>query len=354
MIVVNCRFLSQEVTGVQRFAEEIASQLAMMRDDLVFVAPPGRLRRNALGGRRVEQIGTRGGHAWEQWDLPRAMSRRYDGALLVSLMNTGPIAYRNQVVTHHDVTYVRHPETYSLKFRTAYRLQASILLRRARAVVTVSEFSRREIADVYGLDPARIYVVPNAASSQFSMPDGESAPGSYYLAVASQLPHKNLNFLVKAFVAFVERTGSPRTLRLVGTAPAFGEDGGPELTHPRVEWSGRVSDTELAALYRGARALIIPSLYEGFGVPPLEAQASGCPVLSSSAASLPEVLRDSALYFDPTDSEDLVRLLTTSDAFSQHERERLRSLGARNVARFDWRRSASLLSEMLDTLQAGR
>lgn len=350
VIVVNCRFLTQEVTGVQRFAEEVATALVGLRDDIVLVAPPGRLRVDSIKGAPVQQIGRRSGHLWEQIDLPLAMRRKFRGARLLSLMNTGPAILRDQVVTHHDVTYVRWPSTYSWKFRLAYRTLSTFTLRSAQQVVTVSEFSKREIAAVYRLSPAKITVVPNAASEQLVSTEASQSPSRYFLAVASLLPHKNLRFLVDTFARYVETTGSSSRLLMVGSRPeslAGGVDGSGSPDHPQIEWMGRVSDARLAQLYAGARALVFPSLYEGFGVPPLEAQANGCPVVSTTAASLPEVLGSSALFFDPTAANELIDVLGRVD-HDDHEVDRLRALGSQNVARFSWERSARILSQVLD------
>lgn len=353
MIVVNCRFLTQPMTGVQRFAEEIVEALASIRNDLVLVAPPGTLRRRDIGGLEVHSLGAHTGHLWEQWDLPRAIIRRRANrrpTLLLSLMNTGPALLRHQVLTHHDVTYARYPHTYSWTFRTFYRTLSSVTMRRARRIVTVSEFSRREIADVYGVPPEKIVVVPNAAGPRFT-PATHWSPSThpYFLAVSSDLVHKNLDLLLQSFTDFVDGTDSRTRLRLVGSRPSFA--GGAEPGHrgdgPRVQWVGRVDEEELVALYRGARALVFPSLYEGFGIPPLEAQACGCPVISSDAASLPEVLADSAVFFSPHDPHGLTTLLAEIDRDGER-RERLRVDGLANQARFSWAESARTLSDAID------
>src|SRR5690606_29456591 len=217
MIALNCRFLTQDLTGVQRYAEEITRELVRIRDDVRLYAPRGDLRHHELGGRRVEQIGTTGGHRWEQWDLPRMLRRDLNSPLLLSLMNTGPVLYRNQVVTHHDVTYVRFPDTYTRRFRLAYRMLSGLALRRAERVVTVSEFSRSEIADVYGIDRQKIVVAGNAAGAEFRQTHVD-ADEPYLLAVASFLPHKNIDRLVRSIEHYRDRSGSTTTLRLVGSA----------------------------------------------------------------------------------------------------------------------------------------
>src|SRR5690554_2970230 len=145
MIVINARFLSQEIRGVQRFAEQISLELNGLRDDLVFVAPRDiRLHRSAQQ-LDVRRIGRHRGHLWEQLDLPLWLARQGNPPL-VSLCNTAPLAYRNQIATHHDITYIRHPDSYSRAFRAVYRSLTPPLLKRIKALITVSEFSRSEIA----------------------------------------------------------------------------------------------------------------------------------------------------------------------------------------------------------------
>ncbi|MGM7672136.1 glycosyltransferase family 4 protein [Microbacterium sp. A93] len=351
VIVVNCRFLSQEVTGVQRFAEEVLRALLKQRTDLMLIAPPGVLRHLDIGGAPVHQLGRMGGHLWEQLELPRLMKTRFRGALLLSLTNTGPILMRRQVITHHDVTYVRQPATYSLRFRLLYRMLSAVALRRAKAVVTVSQFSKTEISAVYKIAGEKISVVPNAASVQFEQVAAESDL-TYFLAVASRLPHKNLDFLVEAFERYIDESGSSTRLRIAGNRPAMAAANAQvdQDKQGQVDWLGRVTDEELGRLYVGARALVFPSLYEGFGVPPLEAQASGCPVLSSTSASLPEVLGESALYFDPRDQSELVRVLRETDTNAE-TRARLRQRGFQNVERFSWDLSARKLSALLGEIE---
>lgn len=354
MIAVNCRFLAQDLTGVQRFAEEITSELVRLRDDVRLFAPQGELRRTELGGRSVHQIGNGGGHRWEQWDLPRILRREHGEPVLLSLMNTGPVLYHRQVVTHHDVTYVRFPQTYTRRFRLAYRMLSALALRRAMRVVTVSEFSRAEIADVYGIDAGKIAVVGNAAGREFHRPH-EEATDPYLLGVASYLPHKNIDRLVRAFERHRAQSGSRTALKLVGSArPATmaRTDGSPRASEG-VELLGRVDDETLQRLYAGARGFVFPSLYEGFGVPPLEAQSAGTPVAAAAIPPVKEALGESALYFDPLDEDAIVSAIRTLDADAA-ERERLRAAGAVNVGRYSWAESARRVSQLLDAMAGER
>lgn len=335
-IVVNGRFLTQQLTGVQRFAHEITSRLVRMRDDVVVVAPPGSFAFPAEYD--VQRIGKRQGHLWEQLELP-AYLRRAGSPLLLGLGSTGPALYRNQIVTHHDITYVRHPDSFSRGFRATYQVLMPPTLRRARAVITVSEFSRREIAEWYRMDPAKIVVVNNAVGPQFT-PDPSVEREPFVLAVSSPNRHKNFERLVEAAVS----AGVP--LKIVGAqARAFAQaEVGSATT---AEWLGRVDDEVLVDLLRRAQAFAFPSLYEGFGIPPLEAQACGCPVVAADIAPVREVLGSSAELFDPTDVQDMARALTAVFRDGARAAE-LQQLGRGNAARFSWDRSADRVSTLLD------
>ncbi|MEB0025581.1 glycosyltransferase family 1 protein [Pseudomonas sp. MH9.2] len=349
MIVINARFLTQELRGVQRFAEQICLALKQMRDDVVFVAPHGIKMHESAKALEVQCIGRNSGHLWEQLDLPLYL-RRQGNPLLVSLCSTAPLMYGNQIATHHDITYVRHPESYTRAFRTLYRVMTPILLMRIKALLTVSNFSKGEISQFYNYPESKIFVVPNAVSDDFQPGPPLTNKQNYLLAVSSPSAHKNFSRMIEAFLTL--RTQEDLQLHIVGAASEIFSD--PSLqrlasSDPRIHFLGRLSDTELIAQYQGATAFVFPSLYEGFGIPPLEAQACGCPVLAANAASIPEVLQASALYFDPLDvghiASAMERILTDISL-----RQSLRRRGLNNVTRFSWEDSARRVSQRIDAV----
>ncbi len=210
------------------------------------------------------QVGRLSGHAWEQVALPLHL-RRSGSPLLLGLANTGPVAYRPQVVTCHDIIWARHPESFARSFRLLYATMTPLLLRRSAHVLTVSPFSRGELVREFGIDPRRITVVANAVSPAFHA-DGpahdEGVP--YVLAVSSPNRHKNFDALVAAFEA-ADLTHIHRLLIVGQQARAFHTQA--TTAAPRTRALGRVDDDELMRLYRGATAFAFPSLYEGFGIP---------------------------------------------------------------------------------------
>lgn len=349
MIVINARFLTQELRGVQRFAEQTCLALKQLRDDVVFVAPHGIKMHESAKALDVQCIGRHSGHLWEQLDLPLYLKRK-GSPLLISLCSTAPLLYGNQIATHHDITYVRHPESYTRAFRTLYRTMTPIMLSRIKTLLTVSNFSKGEISQFYGYPEKKILVVPNAVSDAFqpgpSVKDGQE----YLLAVSSPSAHKNFNRMIQAFLML--RNHDDLQLHIVGAASEiFADESLQRLASrdSRIRFLGRLSDSELIAQYQGAVAFVFPSLYEGFGIPPLEAQACGCPVLAANAASIPEVLQASALYFDPLDvghiASAMERILTDGPL-----RQSLRRRGLSNVTRFSWDESARRVSQRIDTL----
>jgi alpha-1,3-rhamnosyl/mannosyltransferase len=226
------------------------------------------------------------------------------------------------VVTVHDLAVFRHPEAFRTWTRTYSRALVPLVVRAARRVIAVSDFTKRELLDLVGLDEARVRVVPNGVAGGFS-PNGPAAHGDYVLAVGTLEPRKNLPRLAAA----VERLGVE--LRIVG-ARGWGRV---ELPGS-VRWLGEVPDAELAALYRGARCLAYPSLYEGFGIPVLEALACGCPVVTSAGGACEEVAGGAAVLVDPLDEGSIAAGVERADGA-------LREAGLARAAEFSWSRAAA-------------
>lgn len=347
MIYVNARFLTQEMTGVQRFAEEISLSLRSIRDDVVFVSPPGILREDVAKKLGVEIIGHRAGHAWEQVDLPRYLKKK-GSPLLINLCSTAPIFYTNKVVTHHDVIYKRYPQSYSKSFRVFYNTLVPLMLKSSKKLITVSEFSKKEISEAFNYNANNIVVVSNAVNSSFTPSIDHGSKERYLLLVSSKNYHKNFH---GAIAAFSQLAGYGNlSLKIIGAANgSFSEMNLTNEHVDNIEFMGRVDDVALIKLYQGALGFVFPSYYEGFGIPPLEAQACGCPVISSNKASMPEVLLDSALYFDPYNIDDIA-LHMKELIDDENLRSELREKGYLNVKRFSWYSSASKVNEIINEL----
>jgi len=190
------------------------------------------------------------------------------------------------VVTVHDLAVLREPGWFNRWTRTYSRFAVPRVVRAASRLIAVSEFTKRELVDLLGVEEAKIRVVPNAVDDVFT-PEGPRADGDYVLAVGTLEPRKNLPRIAAAVDG---------ELRVVGARGWGGVDPPRDVT-----WLGEVSDEELARLYRGARCLVYASLYEGFGLPVAEALACGCAVVTTAGSAMAEVAGDDAVYVDPED-----------------------------------------------------
>ena len=345
MIYINARFLTQNTTGVQRFALEICKSLSKKRDDIVFLVPSVDLiiDKSCFNEFSIKEIKGGFGHFWEQFTLPRYL-RSLGNPLLINLCNTAPIFYGNKISIIHDVTFLRYPESYSLKFRAFYKVLIPLVLKTSKKILTVSNFSKDDISKEYNLDKGKIDVIYNAVSDFFYPLVTEKLEKTYALAVSSPNKHKNFPNLIDAFL----KSNVDLDLKIIGSlSNAFNDQTSLVNNDPRIKFLGRVGDQELVELYQNAKFFIFPSLYEGFGIPPLEAQACGCPVISSNAASLPEVLKESAFYFEPNDVNSIraaIEFVNLDTVLT----EKLVIDGYENIKRFSWDKSAQKLNEIID------
>lgn len=246
-----------------------------------------------------------------------------------------PVTWRGPVVfTVHDLIHIDVPEEAS-RFKTLYYNQViRPAIARAQRVLTVSEYSRQRLIEWSGVKPEKIVVVGNGVDATFS-PDGRKhAPGyPYIFYVRNTKPHKNVPKLLEAFAQM-----DVPDLRLVLSGAADETTRHQALTlgvYERVVFSGRISDEDLPAYYRGAEVITMPSLYEGFGLPPLEGMASGIPVVVSNTTSLPEVVGGAGLLVDPQDAESiadgLMQAITDSEL-----RVEMRQRGLERAKMFNW------------------
>lgn len=353
-VFVNGRFLAQRTTGVQRYAGALLQAL----DERFVSAPPTPpwtlllpmgvepppLR--AIGHRHVGWGGPGGLHGWEQCAFPRAGR----GGTLLSLAGAAPAGPRHQACVMHDAAVFDVPGAYGLAFRTWYRWLFRRLARHAALPITVSAFSRARLAAATGVVEDRFALVPGGGDHLACVAPGLLPAGvgpRFVLAVASLNPTKNLARLVAAW-ARLGRTDAQLVMVGGGHAAAFAGVRLPPAAG--VLMLGTVDDSTLVALYRAAAALVFPSLYEGFGFPPLEAMSQGCPVIASTAASLPEVCGDAALAVDPHDEAALAaaiaRALDDGAGLAA-----LRQRGRERVALWPWRDSAAALLSALERVR---
>jgi glycosyltransferase involved in cell wall biosynthesis len=357
-VYINGRFLSQEATGVQRYAQELVKTLDSMIDSgeinpgnqsWMLMAP--RKIRHTLELKHIglRQIGWLSGQLWEQIEL----SWHTRKGILVNLCNTAPLIRRNQIVTIHDAGVQAVPESYAVSFRFWYRFLLFVLGRRVRQVLTVSNFSRDELTRYIGIAPSKIQAIHHgsehiaaASAEDYIIDRARLRDRPYLLAVSSLSPRKNFQALLEA-VDMLGKVDFDVVIAGGLNARVFGENH--IVAHDRVRLLGYVNDGELKSLYRHAGAFIYPSLYEGFGLPPLEAMTCGCPVIVSDIPVHREVCGEAALYCNPRSIEDIaakIRLIMADDEL----RRKLIANGYERAREFSWRRAAGQFFAVTENL----
>lgn len=294
------------------------------------------------------------------WLYPR-MARRDGISLLHMTYVAPPLPSCPIVLTVHDVSYRIFPQFFSPRVRLILGLLVGPSARRAARVITISESSRRDIIRFYRVPPHRVVVTPLAAGPQYKpQPPGEvqrvrqayGLQDRYLLAVGNVQPRKNLPRLIEAF-SMVAGEVPDAQLAIVGRSAWRGSEVEATVNrlglNNRVRFAGYVPDADLPALYTGAAAFCYPSLYEGFGLPPLEAMSCGTPTITSNVSSLPEVVGDAAITVDPTsvgDIADAVRHLLLDEAAHTEHRGR----GLARAQQFSWERTARLTRDVYDAV----
>jgi len=354
-IYVNGRFLCHPVTGVQRYAHEMLTALDKLLTArtvepvlVTILAPPNAQNLPSWTTLRTRKVGRLTGHLWEQLDLP---VHARDG-LLFTPCGGAPIVHKRNVITIHDAGPFSTPNAYTFAYRNYYKVLERTLARTALHLITDSQFSRQELIRFTKVPENRISTVPLSgehilrhALSDTVLANYGLSSGQYILAVGSMNPNKNLEGLVKAYqqlppsdICLAIAGGSNKSIfknsiRIAGS----------------IRQLGFVSDADLRTLYQYAGCFVFPSLYEGFGIPPLEALTLGTPVIVSRAASLPEIFGEAATYCDPHSPEDIARQICHVLQNKSPDRE----AAIQYASHFTWEKCArQTWSILLETLRA--
>lgn len=331
-VVVNGRFLGRRITGVERYGREILSRLG--------------------GSHKVVRSGgwSNGmrGHLWEQIALPGQVGSDH---VLWSPANTGPVQVENQVLTLHDLSPLEHPEWFQPAFALWYRVLLPFLVMRVRRVVVPSEFVKSEMLRRFNLSNGHITVISGGVDTGRFHPDAEQRldlPERYVLFVGSLQARKNLARLLEAWQQMKDAT--PDTWLVIAGASSKIFRQMRLASGERVTFLGSICESDLPGLYAHAAFFVLPSSDEGFGLPLLEAMASGTPVAASRAGSLPEVVGEAGLYFNPSDISEMVDVLRRG-LTDMPLRNSLQEMGLMRVCNFSWQDSAEKMWKVFGECQ---
>lgn len=364
-LLVNARHLSGPRTGIEVYMEQLLGSLArsgQVRITALSWAPLGLEQaglREKVPSRRPEfpagALGSLRATLWktwfDQWGCLRGVLPAH-GVLFHGMDGFLPYAVRRRdrcVATVHDLGWQVHPKLYPAKLRVMYGALFPWALRRADRIIAVSRYTADDLIRRAGVAASHIEVVHHGLDPVFAETDGVSEPARgdhpYLLAVGGISPRKNTRRLIEAFARWRARGGARAAYELRITGLSLDPSAGAGQDLPAgVSLLGYVEKAELRRLYAGAAAFLYPSIYEGFGLPIIEAMASGAPVLTSSTASAPEVAGGAAVLVDPFSVESIEAGLDR--VTDSEEAQRLRSLGRERARHFDWNAAASRTVEI--------
>ena len=356
MLVLNGRMMTRPLKGVGRVAAELSGALLRLhaagQGPEVYIARPAAPVHDPdswpglLHSLKVVSTAPRNGHLWEQLELARVAPKGWQ----LNLCNTGPVLRSRQVLMIHDAQAFRQTASYSLVFRLFYRVLLPLIAKRARILTTVSDFSRHELEALGVFPKGKAHVVHNGVDHfDRIIPDPATlrrhalTDGGYFLALGSLAPHKNLKRLLEA--ARARPTGALPLIIAGGQNSRIFRDEGLSAGNG-VHFIGRVSDAELKALYGSARALVFPSITEGFGLPPLEAMSCGCPVIATTGGAVPEVCGEAAIYADPLAPDEWTDAMMKLECDEQLV-EALSIRGRAHAAGFTWQKAAEQILQLI-------
>lgn len=332
-LLINGRSLLRPVTGVERYAHMLVRVIAKEWPDTRVIIPGSVEKDPEVHGLEIVRVRGKGGHAWEQLLLPKAVGK---GDLLLSPANTGPLRVRRQLVVVHDLAVIHHPEWFDRRFAKWYGFLLPRLTRRVAKVLTVSRYSALDLERTFDLPAPRIGVVPPYAWSAPLRSGSDPGIGRpYCLFVGSRDPRKGIDRVLSWYESLTAPSFDLVLVGRKGVQFAAMEERAVAGVHSLDD----VGDERLAALYANAIALLHPSRAEGFGLPVLEAMASGCPVIANDLPVSRELFGDAIRYVDFNKPNDLsialeeLRISTTRSALIEQGRQRVGSYAEADTIR---------------------
>lgn len=346
-MIINARFLSQKLSGVQRFSIQTSIEIKKQFPETIFVSPKNILHKEIAEKLDAKVIGSFTGHLWEQIDLMSYCKK--NKKLLLCLGNTGPILYKNKIITLHDIAYIKFQDSFSKSFSKFYQFFIPLIIKSSKHIFTVSNFSKNEIASYYKINPNKISVIYNAVDQKFQKLKRKTSE-KYILSLSNINKQKNLISLIKAFQRL---NRNDIKLYIIGASNKnfnnYNLDD-ENIGHDNIVFlGGNLSDSQVIQYYSDAMFFAFPSLYEGFGIPPLEAQSCGTPVLLSNIPVFNEIYGDSALYCESLDIEDISKKLNLLIE-NQNLRSEIRKKGFKNLLKYSWNNSAKNILNTINSL----
>jgi glycosyltransferase involved in cell wall biosynthesis len=297
---INARFLTQPISGVQRYAIECSRQIKALYPQVVFLCPPHIMHQSIAEELEAIPVGHRKGHLWEQLDLPSYLKKQGD-AVLLNLANTAPLSHKNNFVVIHDLAFHHHPEWNSRLFAMWYNYLVPRLAKRSRHIFTVSETIKGELVKYYGIPESKVSVTYNGVGERMLIKQRDVPKKKIILSVGTFNIRKNQHTLVKAFMQ--SSIKDEYILVLAGDRnKVFAESGITEdIASDRIKIYEKLSDVELMALYQQAEVVVSLSNYEGFGIPIIEGLFFGCKILCSDIPVYRELFSEAAVFCKQND-----------------------------------------------------
>lgn len=342
LIYVNARFLSQKLTGVQRFALEVSKELKRTLPNLVFLAPKNIIYKKEAAILDVKVIGNLSGQLWEQVELPLFLFGRK--APLLNLANSAPLLHRRNYITIHDLAFLENPKWFSKKYYQWYKFLIPDIARKAIKVFTVSVFSKNEIISKLAIEEEKIVVVNNAVNFSNIQNAEYLRRNNRILTVGSMDPRKNLGLVLDAF----NKLNGDYELIVVGGVFNSFRQFYHNIPSENIKFVGYVTDEELEKYYKTSSLFIYASLYEGFGIPPLEAMHYSLPVMLSSISVHEEIYGDSALYFSPFSDVDLKDKIQDFFKISEASKDEIVRKGLIKVSEYSWTKTATAIKKSIE------
>ena len=337
-IIINGRFLLHRITGVERYAREIIEELdkVIKPDELEIAIPPETKDIPDYNNIRIVKVGNLHNRLWEHISFPCYVKKQK--GISLNLCNVGPLPAPGMVCIM-DTKIKAHPEFYERNFLIWYKLLYMNSMKRAKKIITISEFSKREICKYYKVDPEKIIVIPCAWQHMNRIEYDEAAldkygllKEEYYFSMCSLEPNKNFKWIAEA-----AKSNPYQVFAIAGSInkKVFADGLGFECPE-NMKLLGYVSDEEAKSLMRDCKAFLFPSFYEGFGIPPLEAISAGCKnVVVSDTELMHEIFGDGVCYIDPNDYINMEKIQQVNTRYTDL------------LSKYSWKASAEKMYDML-------